>query len=70
MYAAKGTLDAGSYACIKSSIPPAPVSISSVSNCLSKPGAFLRWSTILFVIGLNCSIISKAPLIPFCSYIS
>ena len=51
--AANGTPDSGLYSDIRSSIPRFPVSISSVNNCLSKLGASLRFSTILFTIGLN-----------------
>ena len=67
--AANGTPDSGLYSPIKSNIPRSPVSISSVNNCLSKPGASLRLSTILFTIGLNSFIISKTPPTPCSSYI-
>ena len=69
MKAANGTPDFGSYSLTRSSIPRLPISISLVKSSLSKPGASLLFCTILFTIGLNCSIISKTPALPFSSYI-
>ena len=66
IYAANGTPESGLYSLIKSIMPRSPVSISSVNKVLSKLGAPLRFSTILFVMGLNNSIISNAPAAPCC----